>query len=80
MSVSGGSGASSEGGRGGVVTLSGGSSLGETGCVLTEYNCSGVIVPSTVYEAVKRGCTRDCSFYGADTHTFMWRHDAGERG
>ncbi|GHP01758.1 hypothetical protein PPROV_000051500 [Pycnococcus provasolii] len=36
-----------------------------------EYNCSGVIVPSTVYEAVKRGCTRDCSFYGADTHTFM---------
>ena len=54
-----------------LVTLSGGSSLGETGCVLTEYNCSGVIVPSTVYEAVKRGCTRDCSFYGADTRTFM---------
>ena len=66
MVLSAGKGSSPEGGRGGTVAVAGGKALGSESCLITEYDCGGVIVPSAVYDAVKRGCTMSggSGFYG----------------
>ena len=50
------------GGRGGVVQIDGGEARGNLECDLAEYNCSGLNISVSMYEAVLGGCTSDCNF------------------